>query len=54
MEMEESFCSLGVDNWLNENLSKLSIHSPTEIQKKSIPLILEGRNVIGTECLLSV
>lgn len=38
---------LGVSNWLSETCRRLDIIHPTEIQKKCIPKVLKGLNVLG-------
>jgi ATP-dependent RNA helicase DDX49/DBP8 len=43
-----SFQQLGIDPWLVEQLSKVSIQKPTEIQVNTIKAILEGRDVIAS------
>jgi ATP-dependent RNA helicase DeaD len=42
-----SFEELGVSTHLVQSVSALGYHSPTAIQAQAIPLILEGRDVIG-------
>lgn len=42
-----SFESLGIAKWLVEALNAMAINKPTEIQRRCIPPILEGRNCIG-------
>lgn len=42
-----SFANLGISSWLVKALSSLAINTPTAIQSKCIPQILEGRNCIG-------
>ncbi|KAJ2557123.1 putative RNA helicase [Coemansia sp. RSA 1933] len=42
-----SFEDLGLDQWLVESLSAMSIRRPTEIQRACIGPILTGRDVIG-------
>ena len=43
----KTFKSLGVTNEILRSLEKQRIEIPTEIQKKTIPLILKGKDVIG-------
>lgn len=45
--IEMTFSELGVARWLDEALSAMQIHTPTEIQSKCIPEILKGRDCIG-------
>lgn len=42
-----SFAALGVDSWLVNSLSRMSIKRPTRIQKASIPAIIDRRDCIG-------
>lgn len=42
-----SFESLGIQLWLMQQCKSLGITSPTEVQKQCIPLILQGKNVVG-------
>ena len=42
------FIDFGLDVKLVENLSKLGINEPTEIQKKAIPVAISGRDVLGS------
>uniref|UniRef100_A0A0G4FVL4 RNA helicase n=1 Tax=Chromera velia CCMP2878 TaxID=1169474 RepID=A0A0G4FVL4_9ALVE len=39
--------ALGIAPWLVDACEKLAILDPTQIQKESIPLILQGRDLIG-------
>jgi ATP-dependent RNA helicase DDX49/DBP8 len=41
------FENLGVSSWLIKSLNLLSIKEPTEIQEQCIPMINQGKNVIG-------
>ncbi|MBQ9124538.1 MAG: DEAD/DEAH box helicase [Acholeplasmatales bacterium] len=41
------FINLNISNAIIEALNKQEIYTPTPIQEKSIPLLLEGRDVIG-------
>ncbi len=43
----KSFTELGLSEAFLTTLSQLHIHEPTEIQEKTIPLALEGKDVIG-------
>jgi len=43
----ESFKKLGLSEGMLEVLESLSFKAPTEIQEKAIPLIIEGKDVIG-------
>lgn len=43
---QTSFEALGISENLTEKLSALNITAPTEIQQKTIPLLLEKKNVI--------
>jgi ATP-independent RNA helicase DbpA len=47
MSEETSFESLTLRNELIENLAELEYHQMTLIQQKSLPLILEGRDVVA-------
>lgn len=42
-----SFSSLNLPEYLLEAVDSLSYKEPTSIQEKAIPLILEGKNVVG-------
>ena len=42
-----TFEQFELDNNIVKTINKLGIKSPTEIQKKSIPYILQGKDVIG-------
>jgi len=42
-----TFQSLKVSEWLQKQLTTLSIKAPSEIQQKAIPVIKSGKNVIG-------
>lgn len=42
-----SFEQLGLDTWLIDRLAKNFIKIPTDIQTLSIPLIMEGHDVLG-------
>ena len=46
-EKKAKFSDLGLSKWLIQNLSKVNIKNPTQIQKETIPLILKGNNIIG-------
>lgn len=46
-EEEKSFVELGLDLRLVHALNKKSIQKPTSIQQASIPLILEGKDVVA-------
>jgi ATP-dependent RNA helicase DeaD len=43
----EKFKTLGVSEELLKKLGELNFHNPTEIQEKSIPLVIEGKDVIA-------
>ncbi len=43
----EKFIELGLSDHLIESISKLGHDTPTEIQKKSIPIILERKDVVA-------
>ncbi|CAD2098736.1 adenosinetriphosphatase [Plasmodium vinckei petteri] len=43
-----SFEDLGVDDWLIKISKSVQILKPTKIQKLCLPLIIEGKNVIGS------
>ena len=40
--------SLGVNEWLVKAVKILSLNNPTLIQKKLIPEILSGKDIIGS------
>lgn len=42
-----TFSGLGLNKWLVNQCDAVGIKSPTEIQQKCIPPILEGRDCIG-------
>ncbi|CDU20142.1 hypothetical protein YYC_00459 [Plasmodium yoelii 17X] len=44
----ESFEELGIDDWLIKISKSVQIIKPTKIQKLCLPLIIEGKNVIGS------
>jgi ATP-dependent RNA helicase DeaD len=43
----EHFRKLGLNEELLEQIKKLGFEKPTEIQEKTIPLVLEGKDIIG-------
>ena len=45
--MTESFNELGINEKLIEGLKKVDISVPTEIQTKTIPVILQKKDLIG-------
>lgn len=45
--MENSFKQIGIENWLVNQLKTIKINSPSEIQLKSIPLILQKKSVVA-------
>ena len=45
--MSNKFESLNLDSRLKKNLNDLNFHTMTPVQKKSLPLILEGRDIIA-------
>lgn len=47
MFMKSSFASLGIPDWLTEKLKNNNILVPTEVQGEAIPLILQGKDIIG-------
>ena len=47
VDARSSFATLNVDPWLIASLSALAILRPTAIQKRCIPEILAGKDVIG-------
>lgn len=47
MVMKSSFASLGIPDWLIEKLKNNNIQVPTEVQEEAIPLILQGKDIIG-------
>ncbi|MFW5846547.1 MAG: DEAD/DEAH box helicase [Nanoarchaeota archaeon] len=44
---KNKFKQLGLSEQLSKNLEKIGITEPTEIQEKTIPLTLKGKDVIG-------
>ena len=42
-----SFSSLNLPEYLIEAVESLSYKEPTSIQAQAIPLIIEGKNVVG-------
>ncbi|MBS3072273.1 DEAD/DEAH box helicase [Candidatus Pacearchaeota archaeon] len=48
MQSLEKFEKLGLKENLLKVLAELKFTNPTDIQEKSIPLVLEGKNVIGS------
>lgn len=48
LEMDASFSSLGVSDFLVRALGAMAIRLPTEVQQACIPPILQGRDCIGT------
>lgn len=47
MVKEQSFESLGIPGMLTEKLKNNNILVPTEVQAEAIPLILEGKDILG-------
>ena len=47
VEASREFRLLGLNQWLIKQCKEMGILSPTEIQEKTIPEILKGRNCIG-------
>ena len=47
VDARSSFATINVDPWLIASLSALAILRPTAIQKRCIPEILAGKDVIG-------
>src|SRR5580704_10179834 len=45
--IESGFAKLGLDSRLVETLTGLGYEEPTPIQKRAIPPLLEGRDLIG-------
>ncbi len=41
-----NFRDLAIDEWLLENMKKIGFETPTEVQEKSIPKILEGHDIV--------
>ena len=41
-----NFKDLAIDEWLLENMKKIGFETPTEVQEKSIPKILEGHDIV--------
>jgi len=48
LENTELFGNLGLNDKILAAIDKLSYSEPTEIQSKAIPVILEGKDIIGT------
>lgn len=46
-ELPRAFSELGIQAELLRALGKMGFHEPSEIQKEMIPLVLQGRDVIG-------
>ncbi len=44
---EASFAALGLDTRLLQGIAKQNFHTPTLVQRKAIPLALEGRDVLA-------
>ena len=47
VDAKSSFATLNVASWLIASLAAMAIKRPTAIQKRCIPEILSGRDVIG-------
>nr|WP_054755966.1 DEAD/DEAH box helicase [Liquorilactobacillus satsumensis] len=45
--MTETFQKFGFKPFINEALKKINFKQPTEVQEKLIPVIMEGRSVVG-------
>lgn len=45
--MEQSFAGLNIPAWLVDKLKESNIEIPTEVQAEVIPLVLQGRDVVG-------
>ena len=45
--MENSFTDLKISEAMIQSLDQINITDPTPIQKEAIPLLLEGKDVIG-------
>ena len=45
--MSVNFADLGIEQKLIETLSNLNIVTPTPVQEKSIPHVLEGKNLLA-------
>ncbi|KAF0992885.1 hypothetical protein HZS_1113 [Henneguya salminicola] len=45
--MSNTWCSLGLHKWIEDQLIEMKIDIPTDIQKQCIPEILLGRDCIG-------
>ncbi|KAI0480135.1 DEAD-domain-containing protein [Xylariaceae sp. FL0804] len=48
VDRSTSFDALGLRPWLVQSLGNMKIRNPTDVQRLTIPPILEGRDVIGT------
>ena len=46
-EEESTFASLGLDSRLLQGIAKQNFNSPTLVQRKAIPLALDGRDVLA-------
>lgn len=44
---KHAFADFAIDGRLKQTLAKLNLHTPSPIQDQVIPLILEGRDVVG-------
>ncbi|MEM3841655.1 MAG: DEAD/DEAH box helicase, partial [Candidatus Micrarchaeaceae archaeon] len=40
------FSDFAIDEWLLENMRRIGFLNPTEVQEKSIPIILEGHDIV--------
>jgi len=49
-----TFASFGLDSRLLQTIARENFSSPTVVQAKAIPLILDGKDVLGQRCLSSV
>ncbi|AUJ29378.1 MAG: DEAD/DEAH box helicase [Liquorilactobacillus hordei] len=45
--MKETFEQFGFNEYINKALKKINFDTPTEVQQRLIPLIKEGRSVVG-------
>ena len=46
-ELPQAFADLGIDVRFLKAISKMGFVEPTEIQRRLIPVTLEGRDVLG-------
>lgn len=49
-----TFKSLGLNQWLCDQLKELNVRNPTPVQENCIPEVLAGRDVLGCSKTVSV